>query len=40
VTKANGEKNHNKGDSVGKDKISKQPFKDFSPQQYSPMMDH
>jgi hypothetical protein len=26
-----GEKNHNEGDSVGKDRISKQPPEDFPP---------
>ncbi len=35
-----GEKNHNEGDNVRKDKISKQPLKDSPPRQHSPMMNH
>jgi hypothetical protein len=36
----NGEKSHNNGGNVGKDKNSKHPPNDFPPQQHSPMMDH
>ncbi len=35
-----GEKNHNDGGNMGKDKNSEHPPNDFPPQQRSPMMDH
>jgi hypothetical protein len=35
-----GEKSHNDGDNVGKDKNSKHPPNDSPPQQHSPMTNH
>jgi hypothetical protein len=35
-----GEKSHNEGDNVGKDRISKKSLEDFPPRQHSPMINH
>ncbi len=40
VARVSGEKSQNKGDNVGKDKISTQPLEDSPPWHHSPMMDH
>ncbi len=36
----NGEKSHNDGDSLGKDRNFKKPHEDFPPQQHSPMLEY
>ncbi len=36
----NGEKSHNNGDSLGKDRKSKKPLEDLPPQQHSPMIEY
>lgn len=35
-----GEKSHNEGENVGRDRISKQPLQDSPPQQHSPLTYH
>jgi hypothetical protein len=35
-----GEKNHNEGESVGRDRILMHRLKDFPPRQHSPLLDH